>query len=173
MLILIDGYNLIRQSDALRRYERVSLEAGRKALINKLILYRRKRAHPIVIVFDGGGSGWADEEKDKQGGIHIVYSRSGEKADDVIKRLASHAMEETIVVSSDREISSYVTRHGKTCVSSPEFEAILNNVISSSFLDSAASADEDDMPERQSKKKGPARRLSKAKRHAQIKIKKL
>ena len=28
---LIDGYNLIRQSDNLRRYERKSLEAGRNA----------------------------------------------------------------------------------------------------------------------------------------------
>ena len=42
MFILIDGYNLIRQSDTLRRYERKSLEEGRRALIAKLVEYERK-----------------------------------------------------------------------------------------------------------------------------------
>ena len=36
MHIIVDGYNLIRQSDVLRGHERKSLEAGRKALIRSL-----------------------------------------------------------------------------------------------------------------------------------------
>ena len=31
MHIIVDGYNLIRQSDSLRGHERQSLEAGRKS----------------------------------------------------------------------------------------------------------------------------------------------
>ena len=38
---------------------------------------------------------------------------------------------EIIVVSSDREISSYVTQLGKTPLASPEFETIMNKAISS------------------------------------------
>ena len=65
MLILIDGYNLIRQSDILRNYERQSLEAGRRALISKLIEYEKKKGHKITVVFDGGKNGSADEGSDQ------------------------------------------------------------------------------------------------------------
>jgi len=42
MLILIDGYNLIRQSDILRNYERQSSESRATALISKLIEYEKE-----------------------------------------------------------------------------------------------------------------------------------
>lgn len=172
MLIIIDGYNLIRQSDTLRRYERKSLEAGRKALIAKLVEYEKKKTHNITVVFDGGESGWADEGRDKEGKINIIYSRHGERADDVIKRMAADTMEETIVVSSDREISSYTTQLGKTALTSPEFEMIMNRAILSAPRQ-VIGTQENEINARQLKKKGPARRLPRAKRHAQTKIKKL
>jgi len=67
MLILIDGYNLIRQSDTLRNYERQSLEEGRRALIAKLIEYEKRRRHKITVVFDGWKNGSADEGRDRPG----------------------------------------------------------------------------------------------------------
>jgi predicted RNA-binding protein with PIN domain len=173
MLILIDGYNLIRQSDTLRNYERQSLEAGRRALIAKLIEYEKRRGHKITVVFDGWKNGPADEGRDRAGKIYIIYSRHGEKADDVIKRIAAHTEEDTLVVSSDREIVSYITRCGRTSLTSLEFEAIMNKVISPSPGSDFAAEKQDENPERQSKKKGPARRLPRAKRQAQTKINKL
>ena len=173
MLILIDGYNLIRQSDILRHYERQSLEEGRRALIAKLIEYEKRRGHKITVVFDGWKNGSADEGRDRAGKINIIYSRHGEKADDVIKRIAAHTAEDTLVVSSDREIVSYITRCGKTALTSLEFEVIMNKVISPSLGDNSAAEKQDENPDRQSKKKGPARRLPRAKRQAQTKIKKL
>lgn len=173
MLILIDGYNLIRQSDSLRRFERQSLEEGRRALIANLIEYEKKRGHKITVVFDGWKNGSADEGRDRAGKINIIYSRHGEKADDVIKRIAAHTADDTIVVSSDREIVSYVTRCGRTALTSLEFEAIMNKVISPSLGSNYAVEKTDEDPERQSKKKGPARRLPRAKRRAQTKIDKL
>lgn len=66
MVILIDGYNVIRQSDNLRRYERKSLEAGRQALIKKLVEYEKKKNHQITVVFDGGkATGLMKEETGK------------------------------------------------------------------------------------------------------------
>ena len=173
MFILIDGYNLIRQSDTLRRYERRSLEEGRRALIAKLVEYEKKKTHKITVVFDGGESRWADEGRDREGEINIIYSRRGERADDVIKRIAAHTMEDTIVVSSDREISSYITRLGKTPLSSLEFETIMNNVTSSSLGNNFREDKKNDIDERRSKKKGPARRLPRVERLTQTKIKKL
>jgi predicted RNA-binding protein with PIN domain len=173
MLILIDGYNLIRQSDTLRRYERQSLEEGRRALIAKLIEYEKRRRHKITVVFDGWKNGSADEGHDRAGKINIIYSRHGEKADDVIKRIAAHTEEDTLVVSSDREIVSYITRCGKTALTSLEFEVIMNNVISPALGGNFAVEKQDENPNRQSKKKGPARRLPRAKRQAQTKINKL
>ena len=172
MLIIIDGYNLIKQSDNLRRYERKSLEAGRKALITRLVEYEKKRAHQITVVFDGGKSDWFDEGRDKEGNINIIYSRHGERADDVIKRIAAQAIGDIMVVSSDREISSFITQLGKTPLSSPEFETIMNKAISALPRLTTASQ-KNELHERQIKKKGPAKRLPRNRRRAQTKIAKL
>lgn len=174
MHIIIDGYNLIRQSDSLRYHEKQSLEAGRRALTHKLSEYKRKKGHKITIVFDGWETGSAQEERDRQGSINIIYSRRGEKADDVIKRIADSSSEETVIISSDREIASYVTRHGKTALSSYEFEMLMYKAIAQSAVsDGAAGKEYDEEVDYYSSKKGPAKRLPRAKRHQQTKIKKL
>ena len=174
MHIIIDGYNLIRQSDSLRHHEKQSLEAGRRALTSKLSEYKRKKGHKITVVFDGWETGSAQEERDRQGNINIIYSRRGEKADDVIKRLADNSPEETVIISSDREIASYVTRHGKTALSSSEFEMLMSKAIDQSAIsDFADQKEADDENYHHSSKKGPAKRLPRARRHAETKIKKL
>ena len=173
MYILVDGYNLIRQSDFLRRYERRSLEAGRLALMSKLADYKRKKGHRITVVFDGWKNGSAQEERDRHGNIEIIYSRQGERADDVIKRITDQTAEETIVVSSDREIAAYATRQGKTALSSPEFEAIMNRAIAPPWDRIQEQEGEEGSGVLKHKKKGPARRLPRTKRQAQKKIKKL
>jgi predicted RNA-binding protein with PIN domain len=174
MNILIDGYNLIRQSDTLRRYEKQSLETGRNALIASLSSYKKRKGHKITVVFDGWESGSAQEERNFQAGINIIYSSRGEKADEVIKRLTAQSDEEIIVVSSDREISSFAIRRGKTAISSPEFEMIMTKTINGpqTFEFEEEKEDEEEYG-RLVKKKGPARRLSRAQRNAQTKIKKL
>ncbi len=174
MQIIIDGYNLIRQSDSLRRQEKQSLEAGRRALTSRLSEYKRIKGHKITIVFDGWETGSAQEERDRQGNISIIYSCRGEKADEVIKRLADASSEETIIISSDREIASYVTRHGQTALSSSEFELLMNKAIAQSAIsDFTAEKETDDENDYHASKKGPAKRLPRARRHAQTKIKKL
>ncbi len=123
MHIIVDGYNLIRQSDVLRGHERQSLEAGRKALIRGLAQYKRLRGHRITVVFDGWEGGSPLEERDLAGGVAIIYSRLGEKADEVIKRLVAAGSEEILVVTSDREIATFAARRGKSSIASPEFAA--------------------------------------------------
>ncbi|MBW6486614.1 MAG: NYN domain-containing protein [Syntrophobacterales bacterium] len=181
MRIIIDGYNLIRQS-SFRQYERISLEAGRKALIRSLAAYRKNRGHSITVVFDGWIGGSPNEERDRSEGVEIIYSRIGEKADEVIKRLAETGQEEITVVTSDREIATHAAHRGKSVISSSTFEALLEETPSSAEEAKVALPFQDQLYKRKidededddkTKKKGPARRLSRHKRLALAALRKL
>jgi predicted RNA-binding protein with PIN domain len=174
MHIIVDGYNLIRQSDTLRGCERISLEAGRQALLRSLDGYRKLRGHRITVVFDGWVGGSPREERDRAGGLDIIYSRLGEKADEVIKRLLQRGSEEIMVVTSDREIASFAARRGKSSIASAAFASLLDGVAAGPVSDDPPEGEEEDEDRRAAaKKKGPARRLSKQKRVALARIKKL
>lgn len=173
MHIIIDGYNLIRQSAALRRFERFSLERGRQALISSIASYNKRRPHLVTIVFDGWEGGGETEERDRQDGIDIIYSRRGEKADDVIKRLVQEKRGETVVVSSDRDIAVFTDKRGATAISSPAFET----AISRAATLNPYAGQEADKEERETaggrKKKGPARRPSRKEKNLLAVIRKL
>ncbi|MBE9547051.1 MAG: NYN domain-containing protein [Proteobacteria bacterium] len=163
MHVIIDGYNLIRQSDSLRHFERISLENGRKELIRKVSLYKKSRGHKITIVFDGWASGSPIEERDREEGIDIIYSRKGEKADEVIKRMVKSSGEEIVVVTSDRGITDSISRNGGVAISSPEFEIKMDEMR---HYDDTPPDDEDQYitVSRGTKKKGPSRKISRKKR---------
>jgi predicted RNA-binding protein with PIN domain len=174
MHIIVDGYNLIRQSDSLRAHERSSLEAGRRALIGLLAAYRGLRGHRITVVFDGWFGGSPVEERDRSGGIDIIYSRLGEKADEVIKRLVEEGGEEILVVTSDREIASFAARRGKAAIDSPVFAGRIETLAAGDFPAGAPGAeDEADEDRNGAKRKGPSRRLSKQKRAQLARLRKL
>ena len=170
MHIIVDGYNLIRQSDLFRHSERKSLEQGRNALIRSLAAYRKIRGHRVTVVFDGWEGGSPAEERDLAGGVEIIYSRLGEKADEVIKRLLQEGSGESLVVTSDREIATFATRRGKTAIAAASFDALLERTAAGIAV--AGNADDED--ERTgTKKKGPSRRISKRKKAALASFKKL
>ena len=175
MHIIVDGYNLIRQSDTFRHYERKSLEEGRNALIRSLAGYRKLRGHRITVVFDGWVGGSPIEERDRAGGVEIIYSRLGEKADEVIKRLLAKGDEEILVVTSDREIATFAVRRGKTAIASTAFDERLERGAAGSLpAESNGKDDTDEDDDRPGmKRKGPSRRLSKQKRAALARIRKL
>jgi uncharacterized protein len=176
MHIIVDGYNLIRQSDTFRQAERKSLEEGRNALIRSLAGYRKLRGHRITVVFDGWVGGSPREERDLAGGVEIIYSRLGEKADEVIKRLLERGDEENLVVTSDREIAVFAVRRGKTAIASAEFDQLLERSAAGASAPEASGGEEGDDDEDGRtglKGKGPARRLSKQKRAALARFKKL
>jgi len=84
--LLIDGYNLIRQSPELRRFDKKGLEQGREMLLKELLAYQRMKKHAMTVVFDGWIEGHFSESHARVGGIAVIFSRRGEKADEVIKR---------------------------------------------------------------------------------------
>jgi predicted RNA-binding protein with PIN domain len=176
MHIIIDGYNLIRQSDTLRRFEKTSLEEGRKALIRFILPYRQAKNHRITVVFDGWKTGSSMEVRDREGGMNVIYSRRGEKADDVIKKIAESSGEEILVVTSDRDIASFVERRGGTAVPSRDFEAIVGMKSRETRATSGIAedkVDDDDSEPPGNRKKGPAKRLSRRERDYRKRIQKL
>ena len=148
--IIIDGYNLIGiHHDDLKRH--------REKIIELLIEYRKIKGHDITVVFDGWKSGSHMEEMYVTGGIKVIYSRLGEKADNVIKRIIFREKREWIVISSDRDIGAFAWSCGSVPVLSEEFYLILEKA--GEFLTGEYSPlENNDFTEN---KKGNPRKLSK------------
>lgn len=171
MHIIIDGYNLIRQSATLSALDQQDIMLGRQALVNRLAAYRKIKPHRITVVFDARHSPLLSQPQDHRKGIAIRFSSRGQSADEVIMRMARQEREKALVVSSDREIVNFAALCGAATISAPQFE---DRVETAMALGRGTAADEFD-PERVSrtKKKGPSRRLPKKERRSRIKIKKL
>ena len=170
--IIIDGYNLIRQSPALRSYDNLEIAKGREKLIEKLAHYRSLKKHPMLVVFDGWQEGDFTEQRTREKGIDIIYSKRGEKADEVIKKLVLNSGEELVVVTSDREITHFCQSRRCEVIPSPSFE----EKIEFSLLAHEKGLEEDDekpLPPLSTKKKGPSRKPPKSKRRSQRRLKKL
>lgn len=170
--LIIDGYNLIRQSPRLSAIEAGDLEDGRQALLELLARYRQSRSrHKVTVVFDGWLGGGLREGRDLQQGIQVIYSRRGERADEVIKRLAAREGSRAVVVSSDRELQETAEQAGGAWIAALEFERL--------HLDGPGHGGAEDTEEDGSaasgrlEKKGPSRRLPKRQRQRQQRLRKL
>lgn len=115
-VILVDGYNVIRNTPALARAEQMGgLPAGRARLFERLVTAYRHAQCRVVVVFDGART---DESTEALPGLargKVIFSRAGESADAVIVRLAAEACawgEEVAVVSDDAEVRDGASGHG-------------------------------------------------------------
>jgi predicted RNA-binding protein with PIN domain len=171
--LIVDGYNLIRQSPSLREVESRDLQLGRETLIHHLAAYKRARGHEITVVFDGWQSGNLTENQQWQRGILVIYSRRDERADEVIKRMARRFGQGAVVITSDREVAHFAETVGATAVSSEEFEGRMGMavIIEERVMDPEEVGRE--VRGKGTKKKGPARRPPKSRRRAIERLKKL
>lgn len=161
--IIIDGYNLIRQSPLLSSLDRRDIQLGRMALLDLLAAYKKIKPHRITVVFDGIIDPVFSSDKEKIKGIEVCFSRRPVSADTVIKELASGYREKALIVSSDMDVVRFAEAKGAATISSPAFE---NKIRAASYYDGAGTEDEKDGERRtDTRKKGPGRRLSKKMRH--------
>src|SRR5450631_4151634 len=86
--ILVDGYNVIKNNLMFRTLETKSLAEARLLLIRQLQNRYRHTTYRVIVVFDGDGK---HEQVSHEEHIRIIYSRYGETADSVIKRLSAEA----------------------------------------------------------------------------------
>ena len=169
--IIIDGYNLIRQSTVLSDLDSQNIQLGREALLNMLAAYKKIKRHKITVIFDGTNASFFSQRRDIIKGVNVRFSSTGESADTVIKRMALTEREKALVVSSDMEIVNEVASQGASTISSSMFE---EKIAMAKYIAEKGVEIEDEggwIPT--TKKKGPSRRLSKRKRKNRLKIKKL
>jgi len=156
--LIIDGYNLLGAQSAAKS------EMARESLLHDLSAYRHRKGHPLTVVFDGWQQGDSVEHRDHRAGVQVIYSRRGEKADQVIQRLAREYGSDCAVVSSDHEIVATARAYGATVMTAQLFMSKLTasgfspGPIPGKELDSG----EDKQPRRGPEKKGNPRKLPKA-----------
>jgi predicted RNA-binding protein with PIN domain len=162
--VIVDGYNLLGK----RGQVGPESEMAREYLLRDLMAYGQRKGHPITVVFDGWRQGQGTEHHEHRAGVQVVYSKKGERADQVIQRLASEFGRECAVVSSDREVADFAKAQGAFVIGAGEFEARLREGAPvgtrMAFIPSRRVLDKDDLLERHREKKGNPRKLPKAQR---------
>ncbi len=160
MDVIIDGYNLIASEYGLRG----ALEHKRNGLVQQLARYRKAKGFFVSVVFDGWKAGQFNETSEKVDGVTVIFSRLGEKADNVVVRLARQRGSGCVVVSSDGEVRSSVEKFGAAAIYAGEFSEILRQLDSPMI---GEREDEADMAW------SGRNRLSKTERRRREKLKKL
>jgi len=166
--LIIDGYNLLGVRGQVGRGDGSGGEAAREQLIRELALYRQRKGHAITVVFDGWQQGFATGHREHRSGVEVRFSPRGERADQVIQRLAEEYGTACAVISSDREVSSVARTHGAFVMSAAEFEAKLRGGGETRATGQPAQhgyqkdRGDDDLPVRRPDKKGNPRKLPKA-----------
>ncbi len=160
--LIIDGYNLLSGGRALSGH----LEAAREQLLRDLARYRHRKNHHLTVVFDGWQQGQPSEQREHRSGVQVIYSKRGERADQVIQRLARQYGSDCAVVSSDHEIVNAARAHGAFVMNAQEFASKLwtspraSGRVPYKELDTG----EDITPRRGPEKKGNPRKLPKSQR---------
>ncbi|NWJ44896.1 MAG: NYN domain-containing protein [Chloroflexi bacterium] len=117
MIVFVDGYNLMKTDPELALYQKAGLEFAREAVIKRVnSAAGLKKATSITIVFDGHLDGKERETVERKGRITVIYSKLGESADDVIKRMvAAHPQSAQVrVITRDSDLRSTVGLSGAT-----------------------------------------------------------
>ena len=167
MHLVIEGYNLLHVNRSLIKLNSTRLQWERERLIDRLSTYQKHKSCEITVVFDGWQEGWSTETREKKKGIEILFSKLGEKADEVIKRLVKEKGSGTIVITSDRDVARFAQRMDIPVISSEQFREKLERG-SSDMPEESPEEEENRM-----KKKGPSRRLSKKEKRTRAASKKL
>ncbi|MFH1644304.1 MAG: NYN domain-containing protein [bacterium] len=147
MIVLIDGYNLLRQV-----FHKVKgkLDKQRQQLIKELGYYKNKKPKikNIIIVFDGGLFGHATREI--KNGIVVIFSGQRESADTwILNYVEKHKNQEMLLVSLDRELKDNVKKYNVDSVDVFEFYKILQNTLQDDAMKNFV------FPETQIKKQAP------------------
>ncbi|TML32327.1 MAG: hypothetical protein E6G35_02335 [Actinobacteria bacterium] len=105
--LVVDGYNVTKTG-----YPDVSLEQQRSRLVSGLGGIAAQTGAEVTVVFDGAERVVGLPPTPR--GVRVLFSRKGETADELIRRLvrAEPAGRPIVVISSDREVADGVRRHG-------------------------------------------------------------
>ncbi|MFB3884350.1 MAG: NYN domain-containing protein [Thermodesulfobacteriota bacterium] len=168
MHLIVDGYNLLHVTRSLSKLSSDELQWERDQLIHRLSAYRQLKPCEITVVFDGWQGGWVTGKKEWKKGIELIFSKLGEKADEVIKRLVKEKGSGAVVITSDREVATYAEKMAAAVIPSDQFRDKMER--SALRIEKPYEEDEE---ERGAKGKGPSKRLSKRAKRLKAALKKL
>ena len=155
---IIDGYNLMKTDPELAMFMRNGLEYAREGVIKRVDnAAGLKNARSITIVFDGHQNGQAVETRQRRGRLVIIYSKLGETADEVIKRLVlGYATEQEVkVISRDWELKDAAREAGQSSGTIKRKQSL------NQARQQAAKDDDGSGWNNSTKKRGPSRRAPK------------
>lgn len=123
--LLVDGYNVTKGG-----YGGLTLEAQRTRLLAGLGGLAARTLAEVTVVFDGA-EGTVVAALKAPRGVRLLFSRRGETADEVLRRLVRHEPvgRPVVVVSSDREVADGVTEAGATAVPSSALLRLLERSV--------------------------------------------
>jgi predicted RNA-binding protein with PIN domain len=139
MSIIVDGYNYIGRSRALR----LSDPSARDRIISLFGQYCRKTRKSVTLVFDGSYAVDLANRKRKYGRVTVIYTSPTVLADDLIKKIikdrAPGQRKGLLVVTSDADIAQYAQSHEVAYVSSESFERKVHRALATPFEDDRTS----------------------------------
>jgi predicted RNA-binding protein with PIN domain len=111
--LVVDGYNVTKTG-----YAEIPLEQQRTRLVGGLGGLAAQTGVEVTVVFDGAERMVGLPPAPR--GVRVLFSRKGETADELIRRLvrAEPAGRPIVVISSDKEVADGVRRHGAYPLSS-------------------------------------------------------
>jgi predicted RNA-binding protein with PIN domain len=128
LIILIDGYNLLKQ---LFPGLKETLEKQKNYLIKQLGYYKQKKLHEIkeiILVFDGGPFRHASREI--HSGIVVIYSGQNSTADEwIIDFVEKNKEKEILLISLDRKLISCCQKYGADSLNVFDFYKILQSTL--------------------------------------------
>lgn len=122
--LIIDGYNMIYSWDSLKGLAAHNIESARDELIHQISNYQGYRQIRVLLVFDGYSVPNNYGSSYRQGGLDIIYTRTGQSADQYIERKV-HELKDTYritVATSDGLIQNSILANGARRMPSKELE---------------------------------------------------
>jgi predicted RNA-binding protein with PIN domain len=138
------------------------MEKARDTLLDAVIEYRKVKDHDITVVFDGYKNGMATQQLSFRDNVKVIFTRLGERADDVIKKTVTQERREWIVVTADRDIADHAWAAGSVAVASERFMDIITRARRIN-TDEVREVEQDDEDERHERKGNPFRPSKKEK----------
>jgi len=128
MIIVIDGYNVLKHADSDRKIG----PQERRQFIQMLSRYHHRKKHTIVLVFDGGPCTWPSKEVIAK--VKVIYSGSRKTADTVIMDyIKDHYAKDLLLVSSDNELIRFAEKFEAVSIGSEEFYYLMQEALRSPF----------------------------------------
>jgi predicted RNA-binding protein with PIN domain len=127
--LILDGYNLIGALDRYRTRLTSGLDESRDLLINDALKAAGWTECQIIVVFDAHRGSEPERTELRAGGaVRVVYSSSGESADDVIERLLGNLDGPATVYTADFALQRTGLARGVSRATPREFADLLDEL---------------------------------------------